>query len=138
MTRIIALAIILVGLTASVSFAGDRKQDPLAVQLSGRFASAGGTVTLRMRVEPDPRSRDITIEWVGADLSGGSHVINLDGENGPATYRYDFRKIAAGDYLVSVVLRRSDGSVVERTTTLTVVGSGSGARGTSSIASSVD
>lgn len=138
MTRIIALAIILVGLTVSTSFAGDRKQDPLALQLSGRFASAGQTVTLRMRVEPDARSRDITIEWVGADLSGGSHVINLDGANGPSTYRYEMKKIAAGDCLVTVVLRRNDGTTIERTTTLTVVGNTPGSRGTNAISSFVD
>ena len=105
---------------------GDAAQagpDPLTVKLSRYMSAAKEEVTVRARVERDARSRELTIEWVGEDLSGGSHVISLDGASAAATHQYALKYLSPGQYKVITTLRRMDGTEVRRTSTLSVFGS---------------
>jgi hypothetical protein len=104
--------------------ASDNKPEPLAISMSARMAPARSDVVARMRVEPDARSRELTVEWVAEDLSGGSHAITLDGANAAATHHFTIKHMSPGAYVVTAILRLSDGSEIRRASTVTVVGLG--------------
>ena len=107
---------------ASTAGAAEKKPDPLKIALSARISSAQSDVIVRARVEPDARSRELTIEWVAGDLSGGSHLISMDGARAAVTHQYALKKMAPGEYLVTAILRFNDGSEIRRASTLMVVG----------------
>jgi hypothetical protein len=109
---------------AASAAASDHKPEPLAITMSARMAPARTDVVARMRVEPDARSRELTIEWVAEDLSGGSHAITLNGANAAATHRFTIKHMSPGSYIVTAILRLSDGSEIRRASSVTVVGIG--------------
>src|SRR5687767_2523284 len=74
----------------------ETKADPLTMKLSAYMAPARAEVTVRARVEPDARSRELVIEWVADDLSGGSHTISLDGARAAAVHHYPLKYMAPG------------------------------------------
>jgi len=102
--------------------ASDEQPEALELTLSASFVSAKKDVVVRTRVEPDARSRELTIEWVADDLSGGSHAISLDGDAARPTYHYRLRRLSPGNYVVTAVLLLNDGSEVRRTSKLSVIG----------------
>ena len=106
--------------------AADKKLEPLALQLSGSFAPAESDVLVRMRVAPDIRARELTVEWVSDDLSGGSHAISLQGVRSAASHSFAIKRLAEGQYLVTAVLRFNDGTEVRRVANVTVVGMSTG------------
>ncbi|MEQ1573475.1 MAG: hypothetical protein ABL993_04450 [Vicinamibacterales bacterium] len=122
----VSAAIALLGGTASAT---DKTPEPLAIKTSGAFAPAESDVIVRMRVERDPRARELTIEWVSDDLSGGSHAISLDGGRAAITHQYAIKKMSAGEYTVTAILRLSDGTEVRRASRVTIVGMGAADRG---------
>ena len=75
-----------------------------------------------MRVEPDPRSRELTIEWWSEEGVGGLHSRSLEGEEAPSLYRYAIKRMEQGEYLVTVRITRVDGSELTRAATVIVEG----------------
>jgi hypothetical protein len=109
---------------AAPALASDDKPQPLAITMSARMAPARTDVVARMRVEPDARSRELTVEWVAEDLSGGSHAITLNGASAATTHHYTIKHMSPGNYVVTAILRLNDGSEIRRASTVTVVGVG--------------
>lgn len=124
MTRHLLLALFAATLVmvAVPARAADKKPQPLEIRMSASFAPVESDVIVRMRVEPNPRSRVLTLEWVSDDLSGGSHAITLDGERAATTHQYSLKRMSPGTYEVTAILRLSDGSEMRRSATVTVVG----------------
>ncbi len=100
------------------------KPDPLTLKTPAFIGAQGGDVMVKMRVEPDARSRELTLEWVGEDLSGGSHAITLNGALAAATHSFALKRLSPGQHTVTAILRRNDGSEVRRESTVFVVGVG--------------
>jgi hypothetical protein len=121
-SRILCTAVYFV--VAAIVGAAEEKPAPLALKLSAHMSSARSHVVVRARVEPDARSRELTIEWVADDLSGGSHAITLEGERAAATHHYTLKDLSPGQYAVTAILRLNDGTEVRRKSNLWVVGVG--------------
>jgi hypothetical protein len=98
------------------------KGDPLQLDVYPRFTTAQSDAWIRLRVEPDARSRSIELEWFSAEGGGGAHLINLEGERAAVRHQFPIKRLSAGEYEVTAVLTRNDGTRVRRTTTVTVVG----------------
>lgn len=125
MTRHVFLAVCLasIGVFGGVAEAADKPQ-PLTLKAPSFISATGGDVIIRMRVEPDARSRELTLEWEAEDLSGGSHAVMLDGARAAATHSFALKRLMAGEHLVTAILKLSDGSEIRRTATVLVVGAG--------------
>ena len=124
--RAVRCAALFILALAAPAAASDTKPEPLAISMSARMAPARTDVVARMRVEPDARSRELTIEWVADDLSGGSHAITLNGANAASTHHYTIKHMTPGSYVVTAILRLNDGSEIRRASSVTVVGVGGG------------
>jgi hypothetical protein len=96
--------------------------DPLMVDVYPRIVSNEGNAWVRLRVEPDPRSVSVDVEWWSLDGIGGAHQINLEGDRAAIRHQYGLKRLDPGEYEVTAVLTRSDGTRVRRSTTITVVG----------------
>ena len=96
--------------------------DPLTVEVWPRVAVERGGAFIRTRVQPDARSRALTIEWWTPDFVGGSHLISLEGDLSASRHEYVIKGLAAGEYVVTAVLKRNDGTQVRRETRLLVAG----------------
>jgi hypothetical protein len=92
------------------------------MELSALITPEPGTVRVRARVEPDPRSRALTIEWWTPDSVGGSHLITLEGDRAAITHDYEIKSMDAGSYVVTARLVRNDGSQIKREAQMLVVG----------------
>ena len=115
-----ACAAILVALGGTVGVA--ESKPALTMKLSAYMSPAQSDVIVRARVEPDARSRELTIEWVADDLSGGLHSIPLEGARAPVAHDYRLKRMSPGQYVVTAVLRLSDGKEVRKALNLIVVG----------------
>ena len=102
--------------------AGQRAAEPLTIDVYPRIMSAGGHASVRLRIEPNALTRTVEISWWSGDGLGGLHQISVDGDRGPIRYQFPLKHIDPGEYEVSAVLTRVDGSRVRRTTTMVVVG----------------
>ena len=127
MTRLSFLAVcaaFIFGIFGGTAEAADKdKPQPLTVKAPSFIGS--GDVVVRMRVEPDPRSRELTLEWVSdEDLSGGSHAITLDGARAAATHQFAIKRLSPGEHVVTAILKLSDGIEIRRAATVMVVGVG--------------
>jgi hypothetical protein len=98
--------------------------DPLTVEVWPRVAVEKGGASIRTRVQPDARSRALTIEWWTTDFVGGSHLISLEGDQSASRHDYLIKGLAAGEYVVTAILKRNDGTQVKRETSLLVAGVG--------------
>jgi hypothetical protein len=98
------------------------KTEPLEVDVYPRVAQAQGDAWVRLRIEPDTRSRKLDLEWFSAEGGGGAHLITLEGERAPVRHQFPIKRLAAGEYEVTAVLTRDDGTTVRRTTRMVVVG----------------
>jgi hypothetical protein len=121
---VLVLCSALIATTAAGAAGGEKKPEPLALKMSAHIASAQSDVIVRMRVEPDARSRELTLEWIADDLSGGATAISLDGSRAAMTHQFPLRRLTPGYYTVVATLRMSDGSQVRRESNLTVIGVG--------------
>jgi hypothetical protein len=108
--------------TAKGAKARKASNDPLTVEVWPRVAVEKGGAFVRTRVQPDARSRALTIEWWTADFVGGSHLISLEGDLSASRHEYVIKDLAAGEYIVTAVLKRNDGTQVKRETRLLVAG----------------
>ena len=96
--------------------------DPLQLDVYPRFTTAQSDAWIRLRVEPDARSRSLELEWFSAEGGGGAHLITLEGERAAVRHQFPIKRLSAGEYEITAVLTRNDGTRVRRTTTVTVVG----------------
>ena len=96
--------------------------DPLAVRVYPAIATAQSDAWVNVRVEPDRRSVSLMIAWLSDEGGGGSHLITLEGANAAVRHQYPIRGLDAGDYQITAVLTRQDGTRVQRTTRLLVTG----------------
>ena len=94
------LCFTLVATTAAGAASGNKKPEPLALKMSAYVSSVQSDVIVRMRVEPDARSRQLTLEWIADDLSGGSTAISLDGARAAMTHQFPLRRLTPGYYTV--------------------------------------
>lgn len=101
----------------------DSTGEPLAVRVYPTVAPAKSDAWVNVRVEPDQRSISLVIAWLSDDGTGGSHLITLEGANAAIRHQYPIRGLEPGDYEVTAVLTRRDGSTVQRTARLLVSGS---------------
>ncbi len=124
MTRFLFLAVCaaFIGVYEGTAEAADKPQ-PLTVKAPSFIGV--GDVVVRMRIEPDPRSRELTLEWVSdEDLSGGSHAITLNGARAAATHQFAIKRLSPGEHVVTAILKLSDGTEIRRAATVMVVGAG--------------
>ena len=107
---------------ADVPVSRQRRADPLEIDVYPRIASANSDAWVRLRIEPDARSRSVDLEWFSADGGGGAHLITLEGERAAVRHQFPIKRLSAGEYEVTAVLTRNDGTTVRRTATVVVVG----------------
>jgi hypothetical protein len=98
------------------------RPDALEVDVYPRIAYAQSDAWIRLRVEPDARSRSVDLEWFSTEGGGGAHMITLEGERAAIRHQFPIKRLAAGEYEITAVLTRNDGTRVRRTTTMRVVG----------------
>ena len=122
--RLYPVLTIAIALLGSVAVDAAEKAEPLAISMSHYIATAESDVIVRMRVAPDSRSRELIVDWVSDDLSGGSHMITLEGDRAATSHRYALKRMAPGSYVVTAILRRNDGSEVKRVANVSVFGVG--------------
>jgi hypothetical protein len=120
----LVLALACISSNGSAAAAANKKPDRLDMRVSHHIATAESDVVVRMRVEPDARSRELTVEWIADDLSGGSHAITLDGARAAATHQYSIKRMSPGHYTVTAILRLDDGREIRRSSNVTVLGAG--------------
>lgn len=118
----LALFVAIVAVLECSAGAAEKKPEPLVIKTSASVAPADTDVVVRLRVEPDARSRELTVEWVADDLSGGAHAISLDGERAAAIHQYSIKHMSPGKYVVTAILRFSDGSQIRRAANVIVLG----------------
>lgn len=100
-------------------------REPLTISVSHHVINEPAQVTAFVRVEPDARSRSLTIEWwTMDDLVGGSHLITLEGDRSATYHSYPIKRMEAGEYDVMAVLTRDDGTKVKKQTKVIVTGEG--------------
>ena len=104
--------------------AAEKKPQALTLTLSANMSVVRNDVIVRARVEPDARSRELLIEWVADDLSGGSHTISLEGARSATAHRYTLKHLSPGQYVVTAILKLNDGTETRRESNLWVVGVG--------------
>jgi len=100
-------------------------REPLTISVSHHVINEPAQVTAFIRVEPDARSRSLTIEWwTMDDRVGGSHLITLEGDRSATYHSYPIKRMEAGEYDVMAVLTRDDGTKVKKQTKVIVTGEG--------------
>jgi hypothetical protein len=104
--------------------AAEKKPQALTLTLSANVSVVRNDVIVRARVEPDARSRELLIEWVADDLSGGSHAVSLEGARAATAHRYTLKHLSPGLYVVTAILKLNDGTETRRESNLLVVGIG--------------
>ena len=107
---------------AAVPVSRQRHAEPLELDVYPRITSAQSDAMVRLRIEPDTRSRSVDLEWFSVEGGGGAHLITLEGERAAVRHQFPIRRLAAGEYEVTALLRRNDGTTVRRTATVLVVG----------------
>ncbi len=120
----LVLCAVITAVSGGSALAAEQKPEALAMTMSASMAPAETDVVVRLRVEPDARSREVTIEWVGDDLSGGAHAITLEGARAAARHQYAIKRMTPGQYVVTAILRQNDGREIRRTAKVTIVGIG--------------
>jgi hypothetical protein len=96
--------------------------EPLSIDVYPRVASDGDQVSVRMRIEPNQLSRSVEVSWWSTDGLGGSRIMEIDGDRAAIRYEFPIKRIDAGEYEVSAVLLRADGTRVRRSVPVLVVG----------------
>ena len=119
--KLTGLSLILVALTVPVA-ATAKDDPPLTMTLSTHVATEPAQVSVRVRVEPDARSRELSIEWWSQEGVGGSTSKTLSGDQEKPRHEYIIKRMEAGEYVVTARLTRDDGSQVKQETKVLVRG----------------
>ena len=101
---------------------GAVERDALDLDVYPRTLFAQGDATVQLRVEPDARSRSLELEWWSDEGGGGAHLITLEGDRAAMRHQYWIRHLEPGEYQVTAVLKRNDGTAVRRAVTVIVAG----------------
>lgn len=96
------------------------KANPLEIDVYPRIVT-DDYASVRLRVEPNELSRHVDVSWWSEEGLGGSHLVQVDGERGAIRYEFPIKRIDPGEYDVTAVLTRSDGTRIRRTTTVRVM-----------------
>ena len=96
--------------------------EALEIDVYPRVTYAQADAWIRLRIEPDARSRTVELDWFSPDGGGGAHLITLEGDRAAIRHQFPIKRLAAGEYEVTAVLTRNDGTSVRRTTSMRVVG----------------
>jgi hypothetical protein len=111
------------GRTASAALpSAQPKPQPLVLNMSTHVASAPAYIVVRTRIAPDPLNRGLTIEWWSEDGEAGSHAMTLDGERAVPLHSTVIPALSSGNYEMTAILTRADGTRITRNSRLTVVG----------------
>ena len=119
--KLTGFGLLLVALTVPVA-ATAKDDPPLTMTLSTHVATEPAQVFVRVRVEPDPRSRELSIEWWSQEGVGGSTSKTLSGDQEKPRHEYIIKRMEAGEYVVTARLTRDDGSQVKQETKVLVRG----------------
>ncbi len=118
----VALATNMTAAPAAAAVPRTARPEPLEIDVYPRIAYAQSDAWIRLRIEPDVRSRSVDLEWFSADGGGGAHLITLEGERAAIRHQFPIKRLSAGQYEITAVLTRNDGTRVRRATTMRVVG----------------
>ena len=107
MTRIttrVMMTVLLLALGAT----GPKAQEPVRIAASPTFAFAPALLRVRVRVEPNAANRTLTIT---ADSDGyyRSSLMELEGDTSEKTFFVEFKRVPAGQYQLSAVVRNGSG-----------------------------
>ena len=107
MTRIttrVMMTVLLLALAAT----GPKAQEPVRIAASPTFAFAPALLRVRVRVEPNAANRTLTIT---ADSDGyyRSSLMELEGDTSEKTFFVEFKRVPAGQYQLSAVVRNGSG-----------------------------
>ena len=110
MTRIttrVMMTVLLLALAAT----GPKAQEPVRIAASPTFAFAPALLRVRVRVEPNAANRTLTIT---ADSDGyyRSSLLELEGDTSEKTFFVEFKRVPAGQYQLSAVVRNGSGKDV--------------------------
>lgn len=119
--KLTGFGLLLVALTVPVA-ATAKDDPPLTMTLSTHVATEPAQVFVRVRVEPDARSRELSIEWWSQEGVGGSTSKTLSGDQEKPRHEYIIKRMEAGEYVVTARLTRDDGSQVKQETKVLVRG----------------
>lgn len=119
--KLTGFGLLLVALTVPVA-ATAKDDPPLTMTLSTHVATEPAQVSVRVRVEPDARSRELSIEWWSQEGVGGSTSKTLSGDQEKPRHEYIIKRMEAGEYVVTARLTRDDGSQVKQETKVLVRG----------------
>jgi hypothetical protein len=110
-TTRVMMAVLLLALGAT----GPEAQEPVRIAASPTFAFAPALVRVRVRVEPNAANRTLTIT---ADSDGyyRSSLIELEGDTSERTFFVEFKRVPAGQYQLSAVVRNGSGENVAAAT----------------------
>lgn len=117
----IVLPVVLSAVFAAGPLAERVEEAPLTIDVTPSVIMSPGTVRLVAMVARHPEN--VRVE-LAAD-SGSyfrSSTIELDGAEAPRTHVMLFKRLPAGDYKVSALLTRSDGSEILHEVDLMVIG----------------
>ena len=105
-TRVLTTALLL-----ALGATGTRAQDPVRIAASPTFAFAPALLRVRVHVEPNAANRTLTIT---ADSDGyyRSSLIELEGDTSERTFFVEFKRVPAGQYQLSAVVRNGSGENV--------------------------
>jgi hypothetical protein len=99
-----------------------KTSDPMTISVYPRIMSAGGYASVRLRIPQDVLSRSVEISWWSQDGLGGSHLVEIEGERSASRHEFPIKNMEPGEYEITAILHRRDGSRVRRSTTMIVVG----------------
>jgi hypothetical protein len=110
MTRVTTRVMMIVLLVA-LGATGPKAEEPVRIAASPAFAFAPALLRVRVRVEPNAANRTLTIT---ADSDGyyRSSLIALDGDTSERTFFVEFKRVPAGQYQLSAVVRNGSGENV--------------------------
>ena len=110
MTRI-ATRVMMTVLLLALGATGPKAQEPVRIAASPTFAFAPALLRVRVRVEPNAANRTLTIT---ADSDGyyRSSLMELEGDTSEKTFFVEFKRVPAGQYQLSAVVRNGSGKDV--------------------------
>ena len=80
-----------------------RAEEPVKIQVTGRYFAEPATVHITVAVEPNQQNRVLRVEADGDNFFRSADV-TLAGENEPRYHTLWFKNLPAGDYVVRATL----------------------------------
>lgn len=83
---------------------------PVSLKLSLTVAFAPASLTVRVRIPPDPSNREVCVTMY-VDGDPAQSCWTLDGAHEPALFIRSYRRLPSGSYILIASLRRTDRTV---------------------------